>query len=623
MAATAPRAKPRWRNHLEEFVGGLEVAGVLYDIGIDERELCRVQGRYVCCRAGGTSTGTKPTFSKLKSASFRIWVHTNNKDGLPACYRGPDGDGSAANPFQYYFGSKEVKRAEDAGISLTPLYPAMSAADAQLELFENEYHADKDTTIHFVKAGARRKTARKSEIFTHVPGVAPGLSPTQTIVSDDVGIVKHLHKEDSKRAAEDVPKSYLVHDAGILQFAKELRALLPAAGQPYVPMDGPNQLHEFTFQLFLHHSVNGVGQHGSERSSRTYKNLVASMRPFERDLLTEELHFELADIATKSQIPRAADGGIGLRDAAARIRATLELHCPDYKLLMSSMQRGVHAVLHAPTLQPLLPRMAPGPWGVLTEFLEFAEQGGTLHAFGNDERGIAFLKKMGEARSPQQHLADGMFKMAQDMPAAGTCKRVPDTDMVTAALCTILRVPQTFQQGDVGKPCAPLPENKIFKAAPRAKRKKRKRAKKQAHVTPASGTRAGTGVWSNEDFRMDVPSVPAAVQAGGAGKKKKKKKTVVAVVPPLPAGPPPPNLLRESAQARGAAAAQRVQSVLDASAAKAEVHLQALVRPQLTTPKMHATADNAMAPMAPIMSGDQSAKWLNTLGAFDDNDDDL
>ena len=64
MAASA-RATPRWRNHLEEVVGVLEAAGVLYDIGIDEREVCRVQGRYVCCGAGG-ATGTKTTFSKLK-----------------------------------------------------------------------------------------------------------------------------------------------------------------------------------------------------------------------------------------------------------------------------------------------------------------------------------------------------------------------------------------------------------------------------------------------------------------------------------------------------------------------------------------------------------------------------
>ena len=620
MAASA-RATSKWRNHLEEIVGGLESAGVLYDIGIDEREVCRVQGRYVCCGAGG-ATGTKTTFSKLKIASFRIWAHTNNRDGLPACYRGPDGDGSAANPFQYYLGSKEVDRAENAGIPLTLLYPAMSAADAQLELFENEYHADKLTTVHFVKAGARRKTAGKHEIFTHVPGVAPGLSPTQTIVSDDVGIVKHLHKEDSKRAAENVPKSYPVHDGAILQFAKELRALLPTAGQPYVQMDGPNQLHQFTFQLFLHHSVNSVGAHGSQRSSRTYKNLVATMRPFQRDPLTEHLHLELADIAAKAQIPRAADGGIGLRDAAARIRAALEAYCPDYKLLVSSMQRGVHAVLHAPRVQPLLPRTAPGPWGVLTEFLAFAEQGGTLHAFGNDERGIAFLKKMGEARSPQQHLADSMFKVAQDsMPAAGT--RVPDTDMVTAALCTFLRVPQTFQQADVGKPCAPLPENKIFKAAPRTKRKKRKRAKKQARGTPASGTHADADVWSNVDFQM----VGAGAEAGKAGKKKKKKKPAhaspaVHVVPPLPAGPPP-NHVPESAQARGVAGSQRVQRLLDASVAKAEVHLEAMVRTQLKTPTVvHVLADHAVASRAPIMSGEQSTKFLNKLGAISDGDDD-
>ena len=84
----------------------------------------------------------------------------------------------------------------------------------------------------------------------------------------------------------------------------------------------------------------------------------------------------------------------------------------------------------------------------------------------------------------------------------------------------------------------------------------------------------------------------------------------------------------ESAQARGVVGVQRVQRFLDASVAKAEVHIEVVVRTQLTTPTVvHVPADHAVAPRAPIMLGEQSTEFLKKLEAFSgdepDDDDDL
>jgi hypothetical protein len=370
-------------------------------------------------------------------------------------------DGSAGKSYWYIFGEAEAAQAQEAGWQMELVAAGMSHVNGALLQYNNNYYVGREVTVHFIQVHVKLTRVGQPEVRggdqryarAHVAGVHPWVSPTTAI--DGTIAVDHLRTMTKrKRATMDtavVPSSFPPHDHSVVQFAHDVVQNFDTSPRSDGAAPNPTTtIAELEFAVFLPKGfLDTVAKtlmfkrFELDVINLKHKALVGVVRPFAQVPPSNELQNELRSIVIKSNQDRP--DGLDVHATAAEIRRALHGGCRDFALLQQVEGLAVTS-------------------SEAHRFAEFVLTQGTMHKLGME--GNAFLQQVGRARNPPQELALEM------LPGTGGCP-----EKTTAALCTVLKVRQTYgrtsgeggEHGLDGVPCAPLNDDLIF-AAPAPKR---------------------------------------------------------------------------------------------------------------------------------------------------------